>query len=68
MEKIPQGQYDKALGQFRLGVGYILTPLRAYGQGVFVDGAITEICDLAEAFGMRVRGKDKPIKARERMD
>ncbi len=54
-------QYKKAMGQMRMQVGVALEPLRLYGQGIIVDGAIDEIMKLAEDFGLRVRGKDKPI-------
>ena len=65
MEKIPQEQYDKALGQFRLQLGGIMNCFRCYGLSDDVDGAMIEIAKLAELFAMRVRGKDVPIKVRE---
>jgi hypothetical protein len=36
----------------------ILNPLRAYGQGVYVDGAIAEIMKLIDLVTQKVRGKD----------
>ena len=65
MEKIPQEQYDKALGQFRLQLGAIMNCFRCYGLQEDVNGACDEICKLAEQFSMRIRGKDIPIKVRE---
>ncbi len=65
MEKIPQEQYDKALGQFRLQLGGIMNCFRCYGMDADVDGAMIEITKLTEQFSMRVRGKDIPIKVRE---
>lgn len=38
------------------------TPVRyQYGMEPFVQGAINEIVSLAEDFGLRVRGIDKPL-------
>lgn len=63
--RIPQEEYDKAIGQFRLQLNGIMNCFRCYGLDQDVDGAIGEIVMLAEQFGMRVRGKDVPIKVRE---
>ena len=65
MEKIPQEQYDKAKGQFRLGLNSIMNCFRCYGMDKDVDEAMEEIIALTEQFAMRVRGADKPIKVRE---
>ena len=66
MEKIPQELYDKALGQFRLQLNGIMSNFRCYGLDNDVDGACEEIIKLTELFAMRVRGKDVPIKVREK--
>lgn len=66
MEKISQSEYDKALGQFRLQLNGIMSNFRCYGMNEDVDGASEEIVKLAEQFGMRVRGKDVPIKVRDK--
>lgn len=66
MEKIPQKEYDKAKTQLRLQLNGVFEPLRAYGQGLYCDGAIEEVLELAEKFAMRVRGKDIPINFKER--
>ena len=65
LEKIPQEQYDKALGQFRLQLNGIMNNFRCYGLNDDVDGATKEIIKLTEQFAMRVRGKDIPIRVRE---
>ena len=65
MDKISQEQYDKAVGQFRLQLNGIMNCFRCYGMSEDVDGACEEIVKLAEQLGMRVRGKDIPIKVRE---
>ena len=58
---LKEEEYKKAIGQLRLQVGAVMKPLRLYGQDIYVDGAIAEIIKLAEDFGLRVRGVDKPI-------
>ena len=70
MEKIPEEQYNKALGQFRMQLNGIMNCFRCYGLQEDVDGkdgkggAMAEIVKLAEQFAMRVRGKDIPILVR----
>lgn len=64
--KIPQDQYDKALGQFKLQLGAIMNCFRVYGLDHDVDMASVEITKLTELFAMRVRGKDIPIKVRDK--
>jgi len=66
MEKIPEEQYKKALGQFRLQLGGVMNCFRCYGMEQDVDGAIPEIVKLTEQFAMRVRGKDVPIMVRSK--
>ena len=53
--------YAKAVGQFRLAVGAVLTAFNMYGMNVYIGGAQEEIVQLAEDFGQRIRGIDKPI-------
>ena len=53
--------YIKAIGQFRLAVGALLSVFHRYGLNVFIPGVQDEIVKLAEDFGLRVRGVDKPI-------
>ena len=58
---LPQKEYDKAIGQFRRQLTGVFAPFDTYGLGVFIPGAIEEAARLAEDFGLRVRGMDKPI-------
>lgn len=58
--RISEEEYRKSVGLYRLNLAIILKPLRMYGQGHVVDGAIESIVDLTEQFGMRVRGKEQP--------
>ena len=54
--------YIKAVGQFRLAVGAVLSVFNMYGMGESIPQAQNEIVRLAEDFGQRVRGDlDKPI-------
>lgn len=64
--RIPQEQYDKAKGQFRLQLNAIMNCFRVYGLDHDVDMATEEIVKLTELFAMRVRGKDVPIKVRDK--
>jgi len=65
-EKIPDDDYRKLLFQTRGQLYDIMTPLEKYGQKPFVDGAIEEIMEIIEKFGMRVRGKEIPMLLGER--
>lgn len=58
---LPQDEYTKATTQLRTNIAGALFDLRLYGQGEIVDQAIVEIMKLAEDFGLRVRGIDKPV-------
>lgn len=53
--------YSKAVGQFKLAIGAVLSVFHMYGLDTFIPGAQHEIVQLAEDFGQRVRGVDKPI-------
>ena len=59
--RLPQDQYNKLKFQTQGQFGAILNVFRCYGLDPFVDDAIGECMKVAEAFGMAVRGKDKPI-------
>ena len=63
--RVSQDEYDKAIGQFRLQLNGIMYCFRCYGMENDVAGATEEIVTLAEQFGMRIRGKDIPIKVRD---
>lgn len=54
--------YGKAVGQFKMAVGGVLSVFNMYGMSVYIGAAQEEIVRLAEDFGQRVRGNlDKPI-------
>lgn len=58
---LPDSDYQKAIGQARLQIGSIMSPLRLYGQSHICDQALEEIMIIVEQFGKRVRGRDVPI-------
>ncbi len=59
---LEEERYKKLMFHTRGAVGLILKPLRLYGQGVYVDGAIEEIMRIFEQHGKVIRGVDVPIK------
>lgn len=68
MDNVPAGihwlsqeDYDKAVGQLRLQLNGVFSVFNVYGQGAFIPQAVEECLCLAEDFGLRVRGIDKPI-------
>ncbi len=60
--RIPDDDYAKALGQYRLQVGGVLGAFDLYGMGDYIPGALQTIVSLTEQFGMRIRGKDQIIQ------
>lgn len=58
---LPEEEYGKALGQFRLALNGVFLPFNCYGLQDLVPGAITQTINLTEDFSLRVRGIDKPI-------
>ena len=63
---LPQEDYDKAIGQARLQIGAILQLFAIQGMDVYIPETVEAIMQVVEAFGERVRGKDKPIIAKAR--
>jgi len=58
---LDEEDYTKAVGQLKLAVGAVLSVFNMYGMDVYIAGAQKEIVQLAEDFGQRLRGVDKPI-------
>ena len=58
---LPEEEYRKAIGQLRLQLSGVFAPFHGYGMDVFIPQAIEEAVKLAEDFGLRVRGVDKPL-------
>ena len=56
--------YAKAIGQFRLGVLSYLSVFDCYGMGTYIKPVSEAIVELAQDFGMRIRGDDRPIDSR----
>ena len=63
---LSEDEWNHLMFSTRAQVGAILNPLRAYGQGVFVDGAIKELMILFDLVSQRVRGKDIPVTVLEK--
>ncbi len=59
--RLPDDEYAKLIGQFRLRLNGIMRPFNAYGMNVYVSQACEQIVQLTEIFGMNVRGKKKPL-------
>jgi hypothetical protein len=59
---ISDEDYAKAVGQFRMAVGAILsTTYSMHGMDAYNLGATSAIVKLAEDFSLRCRGADHPI-------
>jgi len=65
-QKIPQKEYDKAVGTLRLRLNDVFQAFNIYGLHIFINGAIDEVMELAEQFGQRVRGEDIPIQLKKK--
>jgi hypothetical protein len=66
MQKIPQGEYEQAVGEFKQQVGMTLNVFNMYGMGDYIPSVCGEIVTLAEQFAMKVRGKNVKIKTRDK--
>jgi len=60
MSEEEEQDFDKILGQFRLALNGIMSPLRKYGQGHYVDGVSEEIVSLAYQLHLKLYGVDIP--------
>ena len=61
MNWLPDNEYGKLKGIFRLQLNEVMSPFKMYGQDIYIAGAIDEIVKLAEYWCMSVRGIEKPI-------
>jgi len=66
--KISQDKYDKARGQLKIQTANVLDVFNCYGMGIHIKDITEECVHLAEQFAMRVRGKDIPIKLRNKLE
>jgi hypothetical protein len=62
---LPEEEYKKILGQFKLKLHDTMSCFDMCGLGVFIPGAEEEIMDLLEASLKRVRGRDVPIQIKK---
>jgi len=58
---LSEEDYTKAVGQLKLAVGAVLSVFNMYGMDAYIPSAQEEIIKLAEDWGQRIRGIDKPI-------
>ena len=67
-DRIPDDKYKKALFQLKVQMRESLYEIfgKMYGQEIETQIATEIMVDLAEQFGMRVRGKKQIIRARKR--
>jgi reverse gyrase len=63
---LSEDEWNKLQFRTRSQVSAILNPLRAYGQSVFVEGAIEELMVLFDLYGQVIRGKDIPLVVRNK--
>ena len=61
MNWLPDKEYKKIEGIFKLQLNEVMKPFNMYGLGEFIPGAIEEIIALSVDFSIVLRGKDKPI-------
>jgi len=59
---LEDNEFDKIIGQYRLKLNGLMHPLRLYGQGYYVDGAIDELVSLAVQMHLRLSGVDIPYE------
>ena len=61
--RLPDDEYKKAVSQFKRQVGALLASTYSmHGYQDHAPGVAQVITDLAEQFGIRIRGKDIPIQ------
>ena len=53
--------WAKAVGQYRMRVGVMLSPLRKDGQSVYVDGVSEELVQLAIQLHYKLSGVEMPF-------
>ena len=57
--------WAKAVGQYRMRVGVMLSPLRKYGQSVYVDGVSEELVQLAIQLHYKLSGVEMPFSIKD---
>jgi len=61
-DKLSQDDYDKAVGQFRLGLNDdTFKPFRCYGLDIYIPEVISQITDKALRLHRRLNGEDIQI-------
>jgi len=64
---LDEQSFAKAIGQWRLQAGEILSVFNMYGMGAYIGGAIAELEEITIDFSKRVRGeRNQPIRVKNR--
>ena len=61
-DDLPEDEYNKILGQYRLQLNGLLLPLRLYGQGQFVDMVSEQLVILGAQLHYKLIGIDTPYE------
>ena len=61
-DDLPDEEFDKIIGQYRLQLNGLLQPLRLYGQGHYVEGLIPELERLGIQLYYKLSGLDVPYE------
>ena len=56
-----EADYNKIMGQYRLRIGALLSPLRKYGQGIYVDMVLKELEKSGTQLHFKLSGVDMPF-------
>lgn len=59
-DDLEDSEFDKVIGQYRLKLNGLMQPLRLYGQGYYVEGAIEELVSLGIQLHLKLSGIDMP--------
>jgi len=60
-----EGDWNKCVGQYRLVVGRLLSPLRKYGQAIYTDGVHEEFVQAAIQLHYKLSGVDMPFSVED---
>ena len=62
---LPDEEFDKIIGQYRLQLGGLLYPLRLYGQGHYVDSVADQLVTLGIQLHLKLSGVDIPYEVED---
>ncbi len=61
-DDLPEDEYNKIIGQFRLQLNDLLSPLRMYGQGHYCDMLADQLVILGTQLHYKLMGIDIPYE------